>query len=225
MLNPSIFISYRITDSLSYANSLSLSLEKAFGEGAAFHDKSSLKPGMNWPQELANKVKEASVVLVLVADAGKWLAEDATTGSRRIDEPEDWVRKEIETALSDHKKLIIPVLIDGARWPAKDALPDSIKPILDIQHKQLRAGNWNDDIQPLIKVISEFLGKGTGSKNTISDLERQGLEQQLKRAIQKRDYLKNARLLENNASAKFSLEHEIDQLETLITDLKSKLQL
>jgi len=224
MSHPSIFISYRIADSLSYANSLSLSFEKAFGEGSIFHDKSSLKPGMKWPEELAEKVKVAKVVLVLVANAEKWLALNSN-GLRRMDDPEDWVRKEVETALADDKKLIIPVLIDDARLPSKNTLPETMRALLNIQYKQLRVAHWNDDIKPLIIIIGQFLGSETGPKSSVSDLEHQGLEQQLNIAIQKLQRLQKALLLENNPSLQFTLEHDIQNLETIVADLKSKLKI
>lgn len=224
MQKPFIFISYRIADSLSNANALSLSLEIAFGEGAAFHDKSSLKPGMDWPIELAEKVKNASVVLILVADAEKWLGIDTSTGSRRIDDPKDWVRKEVETALSDAQKLVIPILIDGARWPDKKTLPHKMRPVLNKQSKQLRTANWSDDIQPLIKVIREFLAKETKVQHSITDLERKGVEQQLDTATRKLSFLENARLREIDISGQFKLDEDISELKGRIAELKVKLQ-
>ena len=161
MQHPAIFISYRIADTLTQAGRLCQSLENELEndlrEQAVFYDKSSLKPGMKWPQELTEKVRAAKVVLVLVAKKTKWLAVKYK-GVSRISNEDDWVRKEIEAALSDSQKLIIPVLFNKAKLPSKEDLPESLHPLLAIQKIQIREANWDHDLMPLIKIIREHLG-------------------------------------------------------------------
>src|SRR5262249_37162883 len=48
-------------------------------------------------------------------------------GSRRLDNPNDFVRLEIETALKRPRIRIIPVLVNNAAMPGGNELPSSIK--------------------------------------------------------------------------------------------------
>lgn len=123
--HPSIFISYRIADSLTQAGRLHQSLEAELGKGTVFYDKSNLQPGMKWPKELEEKVQHAAVVLVLYRNGKDWLGVD-DFGKRRIDDPEDWVRREVATALADEHKIVIPVLLNDAKLPPEERLPDMV---------------------------------------------------------------------------------------------------
>jgi len=150
--HPSIFISYRIADSLTQAGRLHQSLEAAFGKGTVFYDKSNLQPGMKWPKELEEKVLNAAVVLVLYRNGKDWLGVD-DFGARRIDDPEDWVRREVATALAYPDKIVIPVLLNDAKLPPEERLPDPLKTLGYCQHKQIREACWDDDLLPLFKIL------------------------------------------------------------------------
>lgn len=165
---PSIFISYRIADSLTQAGRLHQALEAELGKGTVFYDKSNLKPGMKWDDELAGKVRRAQVVLVLIANRSKWLG--VGDEGRRIDDPDDWVRQEVEAALGDSQKLVIPVLLNDAQLPTEKGLPEPLRLLLKRQHKQIREANWDDDLLPLVRTLREHLdydpaGAGTADGN------------------------------------------------------------
>lgn len=149
---PFIFISYRKDDSLSQARGLYQSLVLEFGRESVFYDNSSLQPGVSWPMKLEEKVKQANVVLVLIMNRTKWLGVDED-GIRRIDDEEDWVRKEVEMALSDPGKLVVPVLINEATLPSPNALPSRLRPLLGRQCKHIREKSWDDDLTILAIAI------------------------------------------------------------------------
>src|SRR6516165_7972501 len=72
-----------------------------------------------------------SATIMLAIIGPNWVdARDEKTGNRRIDDPEDWVRVEIERALAQ-KIPVIPVLVAGATLPSKSDLPQSLQPLLD----------------------------------------------------------------------------------------------
>ena len=159
MTTPSIFISYRIADTLTQAGRLHQSLENYFGKGTAFYDKSSLKPGMKWPQELEEKVRGAKVVLVLYGTGKDWLGVD-DFGRRRMDKPDDWVRQEVETALNG-SMLIIPVLFRSLPLPEKDVLPEPLHPLLTCQKCDIRESHWDNDLRPLLDEIEKVVLRKT----------------------------------------------------------------
>ncbi|MEQ1744724.1 MAG: TIR domain-containing protein [Saprospiraceae bacterium] len=174
--HPSIFISYRKADALGQAGRLHQSLEAVFGKGSVFYDNSDLKPGMIWPGELDEKVRRAAVVLVLIADRSRWLGVD-DQGSRRIDDPDDWVRKEVEAALGDSQKLVVPVLFNNAQLPTEKGLPETLRVLLAYQSKQIREANWDDDLLPFTIKLREHLNhvdpgpseSGQGKKSQPTD--------------------------------------------------------
>lgn len=164
--HPSIFISYRKDDSLVHANSLCLSLELAFEKGSVFYDKNSLQGGDEWAKMLETGVKNAKVVIVLIANVREWLGvktNDFGEASRRIDNPADWVRKESELARAEGKK-IIPVLIADGMLPPAEKLPESLRFLPELQAQRIRSvETWNLDILPLVQIITDVVK--TGDKN------------------------------------------------------------
>jgi formylglycine-generating enzyme required for sulfatase activity len=161
--SPSIFISYRVADSQPQAGRLFDALERAFGTGTAFYDKDGLKPGMKWPDELAQKVKKARVVLVLIADLSKWIG--VGVEGRRIDDPDDWVRLEVEHALADTQKLVIPVLFNDGQLPTEKGLPESCRGLLKCQSIRITDANWARDLAPLLARLREHLGIAEDPQN------------------------------------------------------------
>jgi hypothetical protein len=93
-----VFISYRRNDSAPMAGWLLERLTKAFGKGKVFKDFESLRPGDDFVEEITNAIASCEVVLVLIGD--RWLTTKDDNGQRRIDDPRDLVRLEIETGLN-----------------------------------------------------------------------------------------------------------------------------
>lgn len=160
MTQPAIFISYRRDDALTQARSLASELAGEFGNDRVFYDNASLNPGDSWPDTLKKGVERAQIVLVLIADKTKWLGMGDET--RRIDDPGDWVRQEVETALANSATLVIPVLFNKAELPSDKALPDSIKNLRNRQSFSIDEKNWERDVDPLKVFINDQLKHNSG---------------------------------------------------------------
>ena len=91
------FISYRRTDADWAASALYNELVNRFGKSSVFMDTRTIRPGQTWPREIHEAILGASVMLVLVGH--HWLDEKDEAGRRRIDDPRDWVRLEVEASL------------------------------------------------------------------------------------------------------------------------------
>src|ERR1700722_7003092 len=85
-----------------------------FGAGVVFQDVDSIRPGDDFAAEIVAAVGACSVLLAVIGP--RWLTVEGD-GGRRIDDPQDWVRLEIETALSREIR-VIPVLVDEAKMPS-----------------------------------------------------------------------------------------------------------
>jgi hypothetical protein len=146
-----IFLSYRQDDDRGTVNLLYNHLVPAFGKDAIFLDYMTIPHGANFQKDIDNTMSQCVVVLVVIGP--RWLEIRNETG-RRLDQEQDPVRIEVETALR-HQKLIIPVLIDDVPMPAADALPQSLRP-LHLQNAAPLHNNqyFTQDINTLIDDIA-----------------------------------------------------------------------
>lgn len=165
------FISYRVADAAEQAEQLYNLLADRYKPEWVFRDTTSLEPGQLWPEKLKEKVNESEAVLVLVRDTEKWLGVDGSN-QRRIDHQNDWVRKEIETALLQ-KKIVVPVMIDNARVN-KDILPRSLEALLERQLVRLSASNLSDrlyegGLESLMETLDKVVTKYHFSQGELSE--------------------------------------------------------
>jgi formylglycine-generating enzyme required for sulfatase activity len=129
MPTPAIFISYRVADTQVEARLIYSYLVSRFGENAVFLDKKRINPGDTWPDELEQNASGARVILALVKDKEKWVGK-LDDLSWRLENPDDWVRKELEKGLN--RKVLMPVFIDGATFPALHRI-DTLKTLPTVQ--------------------------------------------------------------------------------------------
>jgi pterin-4a-carbinolamine dehydratase len=141
-----IFVSYRREDSSDAAGRLKETIGHRFGDDFVFMDTSAIKPGDKWPARLEAALEASRVVLAVIGP--RWLKASDEWGSRRIDQPDDWVRKELEFALAN-EKVIVPVMIGGAVIPPSDKLPPSLVRLFDSNVLEVRNEYWNHDLEML----------------------------------------------------------------------------
>jgi WD40 repeat protein len=150
-----IFICYRRRDTRDLAGRLGDSLVAHFGEDDIFMDVDAIEPGLDFANEITKAVASCDVLLAVIGH--KWLTITDSAGRRRLDNPNDFVRLEIETALQREIR-VIPVLTDDATLPREDELPESIADLIRRQVVQIRFDRYHDDIGRLISVIEKVLG-------------------------------------------------------------------
>jgi hypothetical protein len=151
-----VFISYRRSDSGGYAGRIFDRLRQDFGEDQVFRDIDTIPGGARFRDEIAKHLKMCNIVLVIIGPS--WLDALDETGRRRLDDPEDWVRIEVSSALS-HKVSVIPVTVGGAALPAAKDLPEDLRSLVQYQRRDLRDGDtWNNDLQLLVRSVANELG-------------------------------------------------------------------
>ena len=102
---PRVFISYRRADTLAVAGRVDDRLCGLFGRANVFRDVDTVPPGVDFRQHVNDAINRCDAVVVLIGKA--WLETNAD-GTRRINNPSDLVRLEIEAALSNATP-ILPV--------------------------------------------------------------------------------------------------------------------
>jgi TolB-like protein/Tfp pilus assembly protein PilF len=154
MQMPTIAISYRRDDSSSITGRLYDHLEAEFGPQNVFMDIDSIRPGVDFRERINETISRADAVVAVIGR--RWLGEQPD-GSRRIDDPNDFVRLEIASALKC-KIPVIPVLVDDARMPKQDKLPPDIEPLVYRQALPLNSGlDFHQHTERLISGICESL--------------------------------------------------------------------
>lgn len=118
-----LFLSYRREDSRTITGRIRDRLTGHFGNGAVFRDVDSIPAGMDFREKIRETIDEADVLVAIVGP--RWLEVRNPQGERRLDQAEDFVRLEIESAMAQLIP-VMPVLVDNASMPRADQLPESI---------------------------------------------------------------------------------------------------
>ncbi|MCB1235474.1 MAG: toll/interleukin-1 receptor domain-containing protein [Verrucomicrobiae bacterium] len=146
-----IFINYRREDAGAVAGRLSDTLEQYFGEGRVFRDIEGIAGGAAFDRVIGETLDASDAVIVLIGD--RWLSAAEPGGGRRIDNPEDWVAREIEATLKKGTP-IFPVLVEEVQMPRADELPEAIRPLSRLNAVRIGDQRWSHDTQKLAQVIS-----------------------------------------------------------------------
>jgi hypothetical protein len=115
----------------------------------------SIPLGIDFRQRLEGALSQCRVLLAIVGD--HWLGREVAEGKRRIDDPRDHLRLELEVALSRNIP-VIPVLVRKASIPAEDALPSSLRSMAYRNGIQVRPDpDFHGVMDRLIKGIEPHL--------------------------------------------------------------------
>ncbi|MEY9893536.1 hypothetical protein ABIA35_004467 [Catenulispora sp. MAP12-49] len=137
---PVIFISYRGSDEPWAPDVLYQGLAAAFGPEAVFKAGYDLRAGDDYPPVLERMAASCRIMLVCIGP--RWLTAANAAGTRRLQEKDDWVRREIELALRSDNH-VIPLLMgnrDEVVVPAPEELPADIAPLVQRQAFRLEPG-------------------------------------------------------------------------------------
>jgi hypothetical protein len=149
-----IFISYRRDDTSGYAGRLYDRLVGRFGDDRVFMDIDTIAPGHEFATDIEKALTDCDACVVLIGR--QWLSITDAEGRRRLDDPTDFVRLEVATAIR-RGITIFPVLVDRANALASVALPDDIRPLAGRQAIELTNERWNYDTGRLLLALQEKL--------------------------------------------------------------------
>jgi hypothetical protein len=151
-----VFISYRRSDQPALAGRIYDRLEQKFGPRQVFMDVASIAVGRDFVEALDESLTHCKALIVVI---GKdWLTATDVSGDRRIDNPDDYVRLEIETALR-RNILAIPLLIDGTPMPHAVDLPGDMKPLARRNGLDISNARFRTDCLELISTLEHVLAR------------------------------------------------------------------
>jgi hypothetical protein len=144
---PKIAVSYRRTDS-DVTGRIFDRLKARYGQGSVFRDIDSIPFGANFRKEINDALKDADALIAIVGP--DWRGGESQD-SARINQDNDLVRIEIETALQ-RGILLIPVLVGGAPMPQSAELPASLREFSSLNAAAIDSGrNFDTDCERLVR--------------------------------------------------------------------------
>lgn len=149
-----IFINYRRGDDPGYTGRLFDRLQDVFQADQLFLDVDNIPPGVDFVRVLNERVADSDIVLAVIGK--NWIDARDRSGARRLDDPDDFVRIELTSALGQDKR-VIPVLVGGAQMPRPEDLPEALQPLARRNAVRLTHERFRSDVQGLITALQGSL--------------------------------------------------------------------
>lgn len=146
-----IFINYRRDDAAGFAGRLSDTLAGYFGPDRVFRDVTNIDYGEDFENVIDEKVCQSGAMVVLIGE--KWGTVTDDSGRRRLDDPADYVCREIVSALQSDIA-VVPVLIGDASMPRPAELPECLADLARRNAISISDERWNHDVHRLAKVLA-----------------------------------------------------------------------
>jgi len=151
-----IFVSYRRSDSADIAGRIYDRLIGKFGKAPVFKDVDSIPLGLDFKEYLDMKVGECNVLLAIIGD--RWLEASDASGNKRLEDPTDFVRIEIESAL-ERGVPVIPLLVRDAIMPREENLPSGLRKLVYRNGIPIRPDpDFHRDMDRLISALEKYIG-------------------------------------------------------------------
>jgi CHASE2 domain-containing sensor protein len=160
---PKVFISYRREDSAPQAGRLFDRLARAFGAENVFRDLDRIGQGRDFVHAIDEQLKQCDCALVVIGKS--WLNCTDAQGRVRLQDPEDFVCREIQGALT-RNVFTIPILVDGAKMPKAAELPPDIRALANRNALEVLENRYEDDVARLIEIVKE--GDRAGAPMTLA---------------------------------------------------------
>ncbi len=148
---PGIFISYRRRQG-GYAGRLADDLVRRYGKELIFRDIEAIAAGFDFVEAIEKAVDSCDALIVIITPDWADVVDDQ--GRRRLENPEDFARVEVESALK-RDTWVIPLLVGGATMPDSEDLPDGLKSLARRQAHEIHDASWEFNVNQLIKTLSD----------------------------------------------------------------------
>jgi hypothetical protein len=143
-----VFISYRREDASGEARALFSYLANRLGEKSVFMDVDSIALGRDFRAVLQDTTAACDLMLVLIGN--RWAGARDENGGARLDNPVDYVRLEIESALKRNIP-VTPVLVQGVHMPGPEQLPAEIRDLAYRNAFELSHNRWESDVREMTR--------------------------------------------------------------------------
>ncbi len=149
-----IFISYRRADTAWAAVCLREGLTRRL-DVDVFLDFKTLFPGVEFAEAINGSIDACDILIAVIGP--KWFTASNEDGTRRIDDPDDWVRMEIARAL-ERGKTVIPVTCDEAVMPDASWFPEPLRHLAGRQALELASKDYDPVIEGFAATLKARYG-------------------------------------------------------------------
>jgi hypothetical protein len=165
-----IFICYRRDEAAYPASWLYERLVDRFGRKQIFKDVDSIELGDDFTHTIANAIGSCDALVALIGH--RWLTVTDHLGRRRLDDPNDLVRLEIEAALERDVR-VVPVLVENARMPRAEDLPASLEKLARRHALELHPDRFDSASGHLLKVLEKTLAEAQARREAEAQARRE----------------------------------------------------
>ena len=148
-----VFVSYRWTDAEGWANYVHEKLRHEFGASRVFLDRTDQQPGEDFRLRIEEALRATAAMVVLVGPDWNPVTD---RGLRRLDDEDDFVRKELRYAV-DVGVGIVPVLVEGATMPSAATLPTDIREFAYRTTCVIHQTRFEDDMRAVVTALRAFV--------------------------------------------------------------------
>jgi hypothetical protein len=145
-------------------------LTRRFGEEQVFMDL-SMELGIDFVEHINKAVGSCRLLVAVIGPS--WASTQDAHARRRLDDPADFIRVEVETGLRRPEVRVVPVLVQGARMPDADELPASLAELARLNALEVSDARWGYDVDRLTATVERVLGvRAEPSDEAVADVER-----------------------------------------------------
>ena len=149
-----IFISYRRADSAPYAGRICDHLRRTFPSVSVFMDVEAINPGADFVKAVDANLAGSGVVLAVIGP--QWASVRDGDGRPRVEDPNDYVVRELATAIQRQAN-VIPLLVGGAQMPSASTLPPALQELSRRNAIEMSDNRFAEDAERLCKAIAGAL--------------------------------------------------------------------
>jgi formylglycine-generating enzyme required for sulfatase activity len=155
---PRIFISYRRADSSGYVLAIDNELLDHYQREQVFRDINTIEYGQDFVEAIETAVGSCDVLLAIIGP--QWLNVKDEAGQARLNNPHDFVRLEILTALQRDIR-VIPVLVGGAAMPRAEQLPPPLAKFARLNAMELDDRDFKTHMGRLLAAIQQAVSQAS----------------------------------------------------------------
>ncbi len=168
-----IFISYRRDDSRAFAEQIHGCLAERFGEDQVFFDIEDIGAGAAWADVLRDFLADPGVLVAVIGP--DWVSTTDAAGNLRLHTQDDWVRREVASAI--RAATVLPVLVNGASLPSPDELPPDLRRLSSFQAITIdRNKPFQDHVPGLVRAVEQALAR---AQRSVAEGERTNIVREL----------------------------------------------
>ena len=149
-----LFLCYRREDTKYAARGIYERLCEKYGSGNVFRDLDTIPAGVRFREFIEERLSSTDIFILLIGTT--WISAQDGAKRRRIEQPRDSVRVEIETALR-LRLPVIPVLVDNARMPTEEDLPPSLVDLCEFNAAEVSDSRWDYDTSRLLLAVDQVV--------------------------------------------------------------------